>query len=43
MKLKRLLSYERDAIVPRYIFHVQKHSELLSHLVELERGSPRVG
>lgn len=29
-------STERD--VPRYIFHVQKHSELLSHLVELERG-----
>jgi hypothetical protein len=24
--------------VPRYIFHVQKHSELLPHLVELERG-----
>ena len=34
-------STERD--VPRYIFHVQKNSELLSHLVELERGSPRVG
>jgi len=29
-------STERD--VPRYIFHVQKHSELLPHLVELERG-----
>jgi len=24
--------------VPRYIFHVQKHSELLPRLVELERG-----
>lgn len=24
--------------VPRYIFHVQKHSELLPHLVELERA-----
>lgn len=24
--------------VPRFIFHVQKHSELLSHLVELVRG-----
>ena len=24
--------------VPRYIFHVQKHSELLPHLVELERS-----
>jgi hypothetical protein len=23
--------------VPRFIFHVQKHSELLPHLVELER------
>lgn len=29
-------STERD--VPRFIFHVQKHSELLPHLVELERG-----
>ncbi len=29
-------STERD--VPRYIFHVQKNSELLSHLIELERG-----
>jgi hypothetical protein len=29
-------STERD--VPRYIFHVQKHSELLPHLVELQRG-----
>lgn len=27
---------ERD--VPRYIFHVQKHSELLPHLMELERS-----
>lgn len=26
-----------DRHVPRYIFHVQKHSELLPHLVELER------
>lgn len=24
--------------VPRYIFHVQRHSELLPHLMELERG-----
>ncbi len=24
--------------LPRYIFHVHKHSELLPHLVELERG-----
>jgi hypothetical protein len=32
-------STERD--VPRYIFHVQKHSELLSHLVELERSCLR--
>jgi hypothetical protein len=24
--------------VPRYIFHVQPHSELIPHLVELERG-----
>lgn len=30
-------STERD--VPRYIFHVQKNSELLPHLVELERSS----
>ncbi len=29
-------STERD--VPRYIFHVQKNSELLPHLVELERS-----
>lgn len=29
-------STERD--VPRYIFHVQAHSELLPHLVELERN-----
>lgn len=29
-------STHRD--VPRYIFHVQKNSELLPHLVELERG-----
>jgi hypothetical protein len=29
-------STERN--VPRYIFHVQKHSELLTHLVELERS-----
>lgn len=29
-------STERD--VPRYIFHIQKNSELLPHLVELERG-----
>lgn len=29
-------STERD--VPRYIFHVQKHSELLPHLVELGRN-----
>ena len=34
-------STERD--VPRYIFHVQKSSELLSHLVELERGCVRQG
>ncbi len=27
--------------VPRYIFHVQKNSELLPHLVELARGSER--
>lgn len=27
--------------VPRYIFHVQKHSELLPHLVELERSCVR--
>jgi len=26
-----------DRHVPRYIFHVQKHSELLPHLVDLER------
>ncbi|MAT65598.1 MAG: hypothetical protein CMN57_08130 [Gammaproteobacteria bacterium] len=32
-------STQRD--VPRYIFHVQKHSELLPHLVELERGCQR--
>lgn len=32
-------STERE--VPRYIFHVQKHSELLPHLVELERGCGR--
>jgi len=29
-------STEQD--VPRFIFHVQKNSELLPHLVELERG-----
>lgn len=29
-------STERD--VPRYIFHIQKNSELLPHLVDLERG-----
>lgn len=28
--------------VPRYIFHVHKHSELLPHLMELERGCTRV-
>lgn len=33
-------STERD--VPRFIFHVQKNSELLPHLVELERGCARV-
>lgn len=27
--------------VPRFIFHVQKHSELLPHLLELERGCTR--
>ncbi|BAZ93662.1 guanosine polyphosphate pyrophosphohydrolases/synthetases [Thiohalobacter thiocyanaticus] len=32
-------STQRD--VPRYIFHVQKHSELLPHLMELERGCQR--
>lgn len=31
---------ERD--VPRFIFHVQKNSELLPHLVELERNCARV-
>jgi len=25
--------------VPRFIFHVQKNSELLPHLVELERNA----
>lgn len=30
---------ERD--VPRFIFHVQRHSELLPHLVELERSCVR--
>ncbi len=29
-------TYERQ--VPRFIFHVQKHSELLPHLVEMERS-----
>jgi len=29
-------STERN--VPRYIFHVQAHSELLTHLVEMERN-----
>lgn len=33
-------STERD--VPRFIFHVQRNSELLPHLVELERGSVSV-
>jgi hypothetical protein len=32
-------SAERD--VPRFIFHVQSHSELLPHLVELERACVR--
>jgi len=32
-------SSERD--VPRYIFHIQKNSELLPHLVDLERGCGR--
>jgi len=32
-------SVDRD--VPRFIFHLQKHSELLSHLVELERSCLR--
>ncbi len=32
-------STERD--VPRYIFHVQRHSELLPHLEELKRGCVR--
>lgn len=32
-------STERD--VPRYIFHVQRNSELLPHLVELERSCTR--
>lgn len=32
-------STEQD--VPRFIFHVQKHSELLPHLIELERNHVR--
>ncbi len=32
------MAQSTDRDVPRYIFHVQKHSELLPHLVELERG-----
>lgn len=35
------MAQSTDREVPRYIFHVQKHSELLSHLVELERGCGR--
>jgi len=35
------MSQSTDRDVPRYIFHVQKHSELLPHLVELERGCLR--
>jgi hypothetical protein len=31
-----------DRDVPRFIFHVQRNSELLPHLVELERGAVRV-
>jgi len=30
-----------DHDVPRFIFHVQKNSELLPHLVELERNATR--
>lgn len=33
-------STEQD--VPRFIFHVQKHSELLPHLIELERSHVRI-
>ena len=32
------MAQSTDRDVPRYIFHVQKNSELLSHLVELERN-----
>lgn len=32
------MAQSTDRDVPRYIFHVQKHSELLPHLVDLKRG-----
>ena len=32
------MAQSTDRDLPRYIFHVQKHSELLPHLVELERS-----
>jgi len=35
------MSQATDRDVPRFIFHVQKHSELLPHLVELERATLR--
>ena len=35
------MSQATDRDAPRFIFHVQKHSELLPHLVELERATVR--
>jgi hypothetical protein len=32
------MSYATEQGVPRYIFHIQAHSELIGRLVELQRG-----
>lgn len=32
------MSQSAERNVPRYIFHIQAHSELLPHLVEMERN-----
>ncbi len=37
------MSRQQGFDVPRYVFHVQSHSELIPRLVELERQSRRLG
>lgn len=34
------MAYTADQRLPRYIFHVQAHSELIGRLVELQRQQP---